>query len=72
MLNVFTDLEARLSTSEKVVEELKRENTGKLQNTQLPVYYIHIQVFREARAREYRFIHIVLNTFMHCSHIHYF
>ena len=36
--NVFTDLEARLNTGEKVVEELQRENTGKLQNTQLPVY----------------------------------
>eukprot|EP00064_Thunnus_orientalis_P026063 superscaffoldBa00015124_g26524 len=36
--NVFTVLEARLNTAENVVEELKRENTGKLQNTQLPVY----------------------------------
>ena len=36
--NVFTDLKARLNSGEKVVEELKRENTSKLQNTQLPVH----------------------------------
>ena len=31
MLNVFTDMMARLKISEQVMEELKRETTGKLQ-----------------------------------------
>lgn len=32
MLNMFTVLEARMSSSENEVEQLKRENAGKLNN----------------------------------------
>ena len=33
MLNVFTDMMVRLKISEHVMEELKMENTGKLQQS---------------------------------------